>query len=60
MAEKINVQIKQGGKLLKELTEDNVIIITEKARGELFAHIGISEAALLAAQLSNEYDDMLE
>lgn len=60
MIEKINVQIKQGGQLIKEINEDNIIVITEKACGELFAHIGIREAAILAAQLSNEYDRMLD
>lgn len=60
MIEKINVQIRQGGKLLKELSEENVIVISEFTRGEMFAHIGIEESVLLLAQLSKEYNHMLE
>ena len=52
MEGKIDVRIMQGGKLLKELSEENVIILTERQCGELFSHIGIEEAAILAAQIS--------
>ena len=60
MEEKIDVRIMQGGKLLKELSEENVIILTERQCGELFSHIGIKEAAILAAQISIEYDRLLK
>ncbi len=60
MEGKIDVRIMQGGKLLKELSEENVIILTERQCGELFSHIGIEEAAILAAQISIEYDRLLK